>query len=112
MNRFIQAFGLHPLSALGMICVDIMLFGADATGVGWLVSCSVAVALTIPCILIQRYSYNDNWGTAVGKGMIIGILTAIPSPLPAIITGAGGVLGTVGAVKGLLKGANDSETIK
>ena len=31
MNRLIQTFGIHPLVALGMICVDMMLFVSDAT---------------------------------------------------------------------------------
>lgn len=102
MNRIIQTFEIHPFVALGMICVDMMLFAPDATGIGWLISCIVSAALTIPCILIQKYAYHDNWGTAIGKGMIIGILTAIPTPLPAAITTTGGVLGTVGTIKGMI----------
>ncbi len=102
MNRLIQTFGLHPLVALGMICVDMMLFAPDATGIGWLISCIVAAVLTIPCILIQKYAYKDNWGTAIGKGMLVGILTAIPTPLPAAITATGGVLGTIGTIKGMI----------
>lgn len=99
MNSFLHKIGLHPLTAFGMLIVDWMLFSADVTGVGWLVSCSVAAVLTIPCILIQRFVYKDNWSIAIAKGVIVGIITAIPTPLPAIITGAGGVMGVVGSSK-------------
>ncbi len=109
MNLFIQRFGLHPLTALGMICVDMMLFGGDLTVVGWVISVPVAILLTIPCILLQKYAYGDTWQVAVGKGMILGVLTAIPTPLPAVVTGAGGILGAIGAVKGLI-GNNKSES--
>lgn len=81
------------MAALGVICVDFMLFGPDATGVGWGISIMVAAALTIPCILVQKYSYDDTWSIAIAKGLFIGLITAIPSPLPAFITGGAGLLG-------------------
>ena len=96
MNSKLHKLGLHPAVAFAMIIVDVMLFSADGTGVGWIISCLVAAALTIPCILFQRYAYHDNWGIAIAKGMLIGIITAIPTPLPAIITGTGGVMGAIG----------------
>lgn len=107
MNLFVQRFGLHPLTALGMICVDMMLFGPDMTGIGWIISVPVAILLTIPCILLQKYAYGDTWQVSVGKGMILGVLTAIPTPLPAVVTGAGGILGAIGAVKGLIGNNKD-----
>lgn len=102
MNSFIQKFGLHPLGALAFVCVDMMLFGADMTIVGWLISIPVGFLLFIACLLLQRFSYKDDWGTSVAKALIVGVLTAIPTPLPAIVTGMGGILGAIGAAKGLL----------
>ncbi|MCX6985551.1 MAG: hypothetical protein NT118_12510 [Lentisphaerae bacterium] len=96
MKNLLKLLGLHPLVAFGMIVVDMMLFAPDCTGVGWLVSCAVAFVLTFPCILVQRFAYGDHWGIAIGKGMIVGILTAIPTPLPALVTGTSGVLGLIG----------------
>ncbi len=95
MKSLLQNFGLHPFVAFAMVIVDIMLFGTDITGVGWFISVPIALFLAAPCILIQKYSYNDNWGTSVAKGFIVGIITAIPSPLPAVITGGSGMLGAV-----------------
>jgi hypothetical protein len=78
-----------------MVVVDLMLTAADLITAAT-VSVVVAIILTIPCILLQRYAYKDEWGVAVGKGFIVGILTAIPTPLPAIVTGLGGIAGTIG----------------
>ncbi|HEU4326491.1 MAG TPA: hypothetical protein VFS21_25340 [Roseiflexaceae bacterium] len=90
-----QTLGLHPLVGFGMVAVDLMLFGGEAATVGvtWAVSVPVALALAIPCVLLQRYSYGDSWGVAVGKGALIGLLTAIPTPLPALVSLVGGGLG-------------------
>jgi len=99
MKTLIHKIGLHPLVALGMLGVDWMLFASDLTGVGWALSCAVAAGLVIPCVLAQKYAYGDDWGTAIAKGMMVGILTAIPTPLPSVITGAGGILGLIGASK-------------
>ena len=93
--RILRQLGFHPLVAFSMICVDVMLTAADLMTAAT-VSVAVAAVLTIPCVLLQRYAYRDPWGIAVGKGLIVGILTAIPTPLPSIITGVGGVLGTIG----------------
>jgi hypothetical protein len=91
----LRQLGLHPLVAFAMVVVDIMLTATDLVTVAT-VSIIIALILTIPCILLQRYAYKDEWGVAIGKGMIVGILTAIPTPLPAIVTGTGGVLGAIG----------------
>lgn len=98
MMRLSQTIGLHPLVGFGMFAVDLMLFGEEAVtaGVGWPVAVAVAVVLTIPCILIQHYAYKDDWGAAVGKGLLVGVLTAIPTALPSIVPFLGGALGLVG----------------
>ena len=91
-----QTFGLHPIVAVGMTAVDFMLFsGTTVTaGIGWVITVPIAIALSIPCILLQKYTFEDNWGTAIGKGLLVGVLTAIPTPLPSIFSIGGGVLGT------------------
>ncbi|NKQ37515.1 MAG: hypothetical protein HF973_18115 [Chloroflexi bacterium] len=91
-----QTFGLHPIVALMMTVVDFMLFSGTivTAGTGWVVTVPIAIAFSIPCILLQKYNFEDNWGTAIGKGLLVGILTAIPTPLPSIFSIGGGVLGT------------------
>ena len=97
--NIMRKFGIHPLVAIGLVAVDTMLFGADVTGVGWILSCLVATSLMFPAILIQHFSYKDKWGTAIAKGIVVGVLTAIPTPLPAVITGTGGIMGLLGMLK-------------
>jgi hypothetical protein len=97
--RVLRQLGLHPLVAFAMVVVDLMLTAADLFTAAT-VSILVAAILTIPCVLLQRYAYKDEWGVAVGKGLIVGILTAIPTPLPAIVTGMGGIAGTIGLFSG------------
>lgn len=96
-----RLLGLHPLVAFGMIAVDMMLFGGEAAslGIGLMVTIPVALALAIPCILLQRYSFKDTWGAAVGKGLMVGVLTAIPFPIGSPLTVVGGVLGLRGLKK-------------
>lgn len=90
-----QTFGLHPLVGFGMTVVDTMLFAESVItfGGGWIITVPIALALSIPCILIQKHSFGDNWGSAFGKGLLIGVITAIPTPLPSIISISGGLLG-------------------
>ncbi len=101
MHTF-RTVGLHPLTAFGMIVVDWMLFAAEGAtlNAAWPVSIGVAIALTVPCILLQRYGYKDSWGLAIGKGMIVGVLTAIPTPLPSVVSLTGGALGTTSMLLG------------
>ena len=90
--------GIHPLAAVGVIAVDSMLFGGTvaSVGVGWGASVPVGLAVGVAVGLIQRRgSPPDDLGLAVGKGLMVAVLTAIPTPLPsALVAGAG----TAGAV--------------
>jgi len=80
---FCRAFGLHPLTALGLFAVDWMLFGEEVAtaGAGWLISLPVGVVLGLIAILIQKHAYKDETMPAVAKGLLVGLLTAIPAPL-------------------------------
>jgi len=112
VGKFAQRYGLHPLIAAIVICSDAFLvapetvgtfFGIESVGISAaiavVITIVVSVILAVACLLIQKYSYKDNWGTAVGKGLIVGVLTAIPTPFPSIITAGSGVVGIVGLVK-------------
>lgn len=94
-QQFCQTTGLHPLVGIGMFAIDWMLFLSEGItlGVTWVISVGVAVAFTVPCILIQRYGFKDEWGLAIGKGLLIGCLTAVPTALPAFLPLIGGVFG-------------------
>jgi hypothetical protein len=83
LKLFARAVGLHPLTALGLLLVDWMLFGEEVAtaGVGWLISLPVGIMLGMIAYLIQRHSYKDEIAPAAAKGLLVGLLTAIPAPL-------------------------------
>ncbi len=97
LKKLSRSMGLHPLVGFGMFAIDMMLFGAETITfeLTWPISVAIGAALTLPSVLIQRYSFKDNWGAAIGKGLLVGVLTAIPTPLPAIVPLLGGALGTM-----------------
>ena len=97
LKKLSQSLGLHPLVGFGMFAIDMMLFGAEAITfeLTWPISVAIGAALTIPSVLIQRYSFKDSWGAATGKGMLVGVLTGIPTALPALVPLLGGTLGTI-----------------
>lgn len=111
-TQFCQLVGLHPLVGFGMFAVDWMLFGPEAAtlGVSWPVSVGIAAALTIPCVLIQRFGMREKWGLAIGKGLIVGVLTAIPTALPSSgVLLIGGGLGSVALVSQSGKSSGGTE---
>ena len=69
--------------------------GNATFGAGWIITVPIALALSIPCILIQKKSFGDDWGAALGKGLMIGVITAIPTPIGSVFSASGGVLGVV-----------------
>lgn len=88
IRQISQFLGVHPLVAIVVVALDVMLFSVEAgtLGAGWVVSILAAIVLTIGCVLMQKYGSGDEWGLAIGKGLLIGIITAIPTPLPSFIT--------------------------
>src|SRR6476660_475778 len=86
LRAFAQTFGLHPLTALGLIAIDWMLFGEEVAtaGVGWVISLPVGAVLALVTFLIQKDSYRDATRQAIGKGLLGGLLTAIPAPLSSL----------------------------
>lgn len=91
-----QTFGLHPAVGFSLFTVDSMLFASEVLTLEatWALTVPIGLALTVPAILLQKKLYRDSWRAAIGKGLIVGILTAVPLPLASIMTFAGGILGT------------------
>lgn len=97
-RTMLATLGIHPLAAVVVVVVDSMLFGGTAaTGpVGWLMSIPVGIVLGLATGLVQHYGPpRDNRGLAAGKGLLVAVLTAIPTPLPAVLVAGSGMAGAV-----------------
>ena len=90
-------FGIHPAMAALAVIVDLMLFGGEVATMGAIlpVSIGVGAALGVITYLAQRKWYGDDKDSAAIKAMILGVLTAIPTPLPAILSVPSGIVGLI-----------------
>ena len=86
LKAFSQTFGVHPLVAFSLFAIDWMLFSSEIVTIGtsWLITAPIGLLLGCGAILLQRYSFQDRLGIAIGKGLLLGILTAIPTALPSL----------------------------
>ncbi len=94
---FGQLFGLDPRIAFLTFVVDMMLFGGNLLTSGLLLPVSVGAGLVLGFITYraQRRWYGDDPDAALIKAAIVGLLTAIPTPLPAAVYVPSGIVGLV-----------------
>jgi hypothetical protein len=94
---FSQMFGVHPAVASLALIVDLMLFGGEVATMGAILPVSIGAGALLGLIvyLTQRKWYGDDKESAAIKALILGFLTAIPTPLPAILTVPSGIVGLV-----------------
>lgn len=99
---FAQMFGLHPMIALLAIVLDVMLFGGEIASAGLLVAFSILAGGVFGFItfLAQRKWYGDDETGALIKALIMGLLTAIPTPLPAFLYVPAGAVGLFKKLRG------------
>jgi hypothetical protein len=86
---------LDPRVAFLTVVVDAMLFGGDVAtaGAGALLSVPVGVVLGVITYKAQRRWYGDDRESAFIKGLVVGLLTAIPTSLPGLLTIPSGLIG-------------------
>jgi hypothetical protein len=94
---FTQIFGLDPRIAFLTFVIDLMLFGGVVLTWGLLIPIALVAGLVLGFITYraQMRWYGDDRESALIKGVIIGLLTAIPTPLPAILYIPSGLLGLI-----------------
>jgi hypothetical protein len=92
-----QVFGLDPRVVFLTLVVDAMLFGGDVIsgGAGLWLSIPAAVVLGLITYKSQRHWYRDDRDSAIIKGLVVGLLTAIPTSLPGLLTLPSGIMGLV-----------------
>ncbi len=98
LASFTQKYGIHPLTAMGMFAVDSMLFVGEGLsgGVTWPLSVAVAAVFGCAAFLIQRSLSRDDDQSALGKAVLLALLTAIPTALPAAVMLPSAALGVAG----------------
>jgi hypothetical protein len=94
---FGQRFGIHPAIASLTLIVDLMLFGGEVATMGAILPVSIGAGAVLGLIayLGQRKWYGDDKDSAAIKALILGFLTAIPTPLPAILSVPSGIVGLI-----------------
>lgn len=95
-----QMFALEPKAAVLTVLVDVMVFTGDTASLETLLPLGIAIAAVLGFLVykIQRKDGGDDHDTALIKGLIIGLLTAIPVPLSPFIAIPGGLIGIVKAI--------------
>ena len=94
-----QMFGIDPRIAFLAFIVDLMLFGAGAATAGLTLPLVIPLAVAAGVVLgritykAQMKWYGDDHDSAMIKASIIGLLTAIPVGIPAIVWVPSGLLG-------------------
>ncbi len=85
-KSFSQMFGIHPIVAFSLFTIDWMLFGSELVTLGtdWVITAPIGIVLGIAAMFVQRYGFKDELGVAIGKGLLLGLLTAIPTALPSL----------------------------
>lgn len=94
---FAQVFGLDPRVVFLTTVVDTMLFGGQfiTLGTSSLLSVPVGIVLGVITYKAQRHWYRDDRESAIIKGLIVALLTAIPTSLPGFLTIPSGIIGLV-----------------
>ena len=95
IRRFGQLFGLDPRVAFLTLIVDMMLNAGDLISMGLLLPVSVAAGVVLGYVVYraQMNWYGDDKESARIKAFILGLLTAIPTPIPEILYIPAGILG-------------------
>ena len=98
---FGQIFGIHPSIAFLTMVLDTMLFGGDLATLGALLPLSIGAGLVLGLIAYkaQRNWYGDDKESATIKALILGLLTAIPTPIPALLSVPSGIVGLVHSLR-------------
>jgi hypothetical protein len=96
-RRFGQIFGLDPRVAFLTLIIDVMLNAGDLVSMGLLLPVSIGAGIVLGFIAYRAQItwYGDDPESAKIKGLVLGLLTAIPTPLPELLYIPAGLLGLV-----------------
>ena len=94
-RRFGQIFGLDPRVAFLTLIVDLMLNAGDVATMGLLLPVSIAAGVVLGYVAYRAQInwYGDDKESARIKAIVLGLLTAIPTPLPELLYIPAGLVG-------------------
>ena len=94
-SRFAHMFGLDPRIAFVSLVVDMMLNAGDIASAGLLVPVGIMAGLVLGYVTYRAQInwYGDDPESARLKAIILGLLTAIPTPLPELLYVPAGLIG-------------------
>jgi hypothetical protein len=94
-RRFSQVFGLDPRIAFLTLIIDMMLNAGDLLSMGLLVPLSMLAGVVLGYVVYRAQInwYGDDPEDAKIKAIVIGLLTAIPTPIPELLYLPAGLLG-------------------
>lgn len=90
--------GIHLATAAIGVTLDFILAARvdSPTGFGVPPAAMVAaLAITVPCAIIQRYAFRDSWTLAAAKALTVACFAALPTVLFSVMTAAWSVLGSL-----------------
>jgi hypothetical protein len=95
IQRFGGLFGLDPRIAFLALIVDMMLNAGDVISMGLLLPVSIMAGAVMGYVTYRAQInwYGDDPESAKIKAIVLGLLTAIPTPLPEILYIPAGVIG-------------------
>lgn len=90
----LQRIGIAPGLVAIVVIVDSLLFGGEAATLGASLLLSIPVGIIVATIatIWQKKFYQDSLGRALIKGIILGTLTAIPTPIASVVAILGAIL--------------------
>lgn len=100
-SPFVRLFGLDPRIAILTLIVDMMLNAGDLATFGLLLPVSIAAGIVLGYITYKAQInwYGDDQESARIKAFAIGLLTAIPTPLPELLYIPAGLIGLFQSLK-------------
>jgi hypothetical protein len=85
----IPASPIHPLSALVTVLLDNLFDLPELAGPEvWMITSPLVGGLCfVATTLVQRYLAKDEWGPAIAKGLVMGIVAGVPFSVTGTATG-------------------------
>lgn len=92
LRRSFPPAPIHPLAALATIVLDNLFTLPEVAGPEvWVFSVPIIGGLCLlTTTLVQRYLARDDWGAAVAKGLVMGVVAGVPISITG--TAVGGAL--------------------